>query len=156
MQAARGTAATASAISLPVGSWPATGGQLADAHFDVALAAAEWAVRLPPQAAGTPDGPVFLPCVPLNQAREAIAIWLAILATRPPAGELQDGLGGLETGRGFQGVGVRIIVVPTWAYPGWGDSYVTPGGVPQTTAAGYLLASALTSLPEPRVAHVLT
>jgi hypothetical protein len=155
MQRAPGNAATASAIYLPVGSWPATSGQLADAHFDVALAAAEWAVRLPPQVTGTPDDPVFLPCVPLNQAREAIAIWLAILATRPPAGELQNGLGGLQTGRGFQGVEVRNSIVPTWAYPGWGDSYITPAVVPQTTAAGYLLASAMMSLPEQRVAHVL-
>lgn len=155
MQTAPGNAATASAIYLPVGSWPATVGQLSDAHFDVALAAAEWAVRLPPQATGTPDGPVFLPCVPLDQAREAIAIWLAILATRPPAGELQDGLGGLGTGQGFQGVGVRNTIIPIWTSPGAGANYVTPGVVPQTTAAGYLLASAMTSLPEQRVAHVL-
>jgi hypothetical protein len=155
MQTAPGNAATASAIYLPVGSWPATVGQLSDAHFDVALAAAEWAVRLPPQATGTPDGPVFLPCVPLDQAREAIAVWLAILATRPPAGELQDGLGGLGTGQGFQGVGVRNTIIPIWTSPGAGANYVTPGVVPQTTAAGYLLASAMTSLPEQRVAHVL-
>jgi hypothetical protein len=152
---APGSTATASAIYLPAGLWPAGGGRLADAHFDVALAAAEWAVRLPLQAAGRPGGPVFLPCVPLDQAREAIAIWLAILATRPPASELADGLGGLETGRGFQGVEVRNTLVPTWAYPGWGANYVTPAGVPQTTAAGYLLASAMTSLPEQEVAHVL-
>jgi hypothetical protein len=155
MQTAPGNAATASAIYLPVGSWPAAGGRLADAHFDVALAAAEWAVRVPPQATGNPNGPVFLPCVPLDQAREAIAIWLAILAARPPAGELADGLGGLEAGRGFQAVEVRNTMVPTWAYPGWGASYITPAGVPQTTAAGYLLASAMTSLPEQEVAHVL-
>jgi hypothetical protein len=150
-----GNTATASAIYLPVGSWPAAGGPLADAHFDVALAAAEWAVRLLPQATGTPNGPVFLPCVPVDQAREAIAIWLAILATRPPAGALQDGLGGLETGRGFQGAEVRNTMVPTWAYPGWGASYNTSAGAPQTTAAGYLLASAMMSLPEQKVAHVL-
>ena len=155
MQRASGNAATASAIYLPVGSWPAAGGRLADAHFDVALAAAEWAVRLPPQATGNPNGPVFLPCVPLDQAREAIAIWLAILATRPPVGELQNGLGGLETGRGFQGAEVRNTIVPTWAYPGWGASYITSAGTPQTTAAGYLLASAMMSLPEQKVAHVL-
>ena len=155
MQSAPGNAATASAIYLPVGSWPAAGGRLADAHFDVALAAAEWAVRIPPQATGNPNGPVFLPCVPLDQAREAIAIWLAILATRPPAGELADGLGGLRTGRGFQAVQVRHTMVPTWSYPGWGASYITPAGVPETTAAGYLLASAMTSLPEQEVAHVL-
>jgi hypothetical protein len=156
MQRAPGNAATASAIYLPAGSWPVAGGRLADAHFDVALAAAEWAVSLPPQATGNPSGPVFLPCVPLDQAREAIAIWLAILAARPAAGELQDGLGGLETGRGFQGVEVRNTMVPTWAYPGWGASYITPAGVPQTTAAGYLLASAMTRLPEQKAAHVLT
>lgn len=155
MQRAPGYAATASAIYLPVGSWPAAGGRLADAHFDVALAAAEWAVRLPAQATGNPNGPVFLPCVPRDQAREAIAIWLAILAARPPAGELADGLGGLETGRGFQGVEVRNTIVPTWAYPGWGASYITPAGVPQTTAAGYLLASAMTRLPEQMVTRVL-
>jgi hypothetical protein len=155
MQRAPGYAATASAIYLPVGSWPAAGGRLADAHFDVALAAAEWAVRLPAQATGNPNGPVFLPCVPRDQAREAIAIWLAILAARPPAGELADGLGGLETGRGFQGVEVRNAIVPTWAYPGWGASYITPAGVPQTTAAGYLLASAMTRLPEQMVTRVL-
>jgi hypothetical protein len=155
LQKAPGTSATGSAIYLPAGSWPAAGARLADAHFDVALAAAEWAVRLRPQAAGSPGGPVFLPCVPLDQAREAIAIWLAILATRPPAGELQAGLGGIETGRGFQGVAVRGTIVPTWTYPGWGASYVTPGGVPQTTAAGYLLASAMTRRPEQEVARVL-
>jgi hypothetical protein len=98
---------------------------------------------------------VFLPCVPVSQAREAIAIWLAILATHPPAGELQDGLGGLGTGHGFQGVVVRNTVVPTWAYPGWGASYVTPAGAPQTTAEGYLLARAMTNLPEQKVARVL-
>ena len=155
MQRAPGNAATASAIYLPVGWWPAAGGRLADAHFDVALAAAEWAARIPHQATGNPNGPVFLPCVPLDQAREAIAIWLAILATRPPAGELQDGLGGLGTGRGFQGVEVRNTMVPTWAYPGWGASYITSAGAPQTTAAGYLLASAMLRLPEQKAARVL-
>jgi ABC-type Co2+ transport system permease subunit len=52
-------------------------------------------------------------------------------------------------------VEVRNTMVPTWAYPGWGASYVTPAGVPQTTAAGYRLASAMTSLPEQEVARVL-
>jgi hypothetical protein len=152
---APGNAAAASAIYLPAGSWPAPGARLADARFDVALAAAAWAVRLPPQATGNPSGPVFLPCVPLDQAREAIAIWLAILATRPPAGELQDGLGGLEPGRVFHGADVRNTIIPTWAYPGWDAGYITPAGVPQATAAGYLLGSAMVSLPEQKVAHVL-
>jgi hypothetical protein len=146
--------APASAIYLPVGAWPAAGGQLADAHFDLALSAAEWAVRIPPQAIGSPSGQVFLPCVPFDQAREAVAIWLAILATHLPAGELRDGLG---TGMGIFGADVHNTFVPTWNYPGAGGNYVTPpGGGPQNTAAGYLLAHAMTTLPEQEVSHVLT
>ncbi len=145
-------AAPPSAIYLPVGSWPAAGGQLADAHFDLALIAAEWAVRIPPQASGRPSARVFLPCVPLDQAREAIAIWLAILATHPPASELQDGL---WPGIGHFGADVRNTVVPTWTYPGMGGSIViAPGGGPQNTAAGYLLAKAMTRLPEQKVSGV--
>jgi len=147
-------AAPASAIYLPVGAWPAAGGQLADAHFDLALATAEWAARIPPQAIGTPGALVFLPCVPLGQAREAIAIWLAILATHPPAAELRDGLG---NGTGILGAEVRNTFVRTWNYPGMGGSSVMPpGGGPQNTAAGYLLANAMTNLPARRVSHVLT
>jgi hypothetical protein len=119
----------------------------------VALAAAEWAVRLPPQATGSINGSVFLPCVPLGQAREAIAIWLAILATHPPVSELQGGLDG--PGGGITGVEVRNIFVPTWAYPGSNADYVTPPGVPQTTAAGYLLAHAMTSLSQQQVSRIL-
>jgi len=144
---APGTAPAAAAIYLPVGSWPATGGQLADAHFNIALAAAEWAVRLPPASESQP-------CVALDQAREPIAIWLAILAARPPAGELTDGLGGLETGRGFQGVEVRNTMVPTWNYPGAAVGLTSSG--PQLTAVGYLLAKAMTDLPERQVSQVLT
>jgi hypothetical protein len=147
-------AAPASVIYLPVGAWPAAGGQLVDAHFDLALAAAEWAVRIPPQAAGSPTSGVFLACVPFDQAREAIAIWLAILATHPPASELHDGLG---TGGSTSGSELRDnTFVQTWNYPGMGEPYVTPpGGGPQNTAAGYLLANAMMSLPEQQVSHVL-
>lgn len=151
LRRAPGNTNMASAIDVPVGSWPAAGGQLADAHFDLALSAAEWAVRIPSQAVGSPGSQVFLPCVPLGQAREAIAIWLAILATRPPASELQAGL----PGRGYTGVEVRNIFVPTWSYPGSGASYVTPAGAPQLTTAGYLLASAMTGLSRQKVTHVL-
>jgi len=146
-------AAPAAAIYLPVGSWPAAGGKLADAHFDLALAAAGWAVRIPPQAIGTPAGQVFLPCVPLGQAREAVAIWLAILATHPSVGELQAGLG---TGTAIFGTEIRNTFVRTWNYPGMFDSNVLPpGGGPQYTAAGYLLAHAMANLPEQTVRHVL-
>jgi hypothetical protein len=150
---ASGNTLTATAISLPVGTWPAGGGQLAAAHFAVALAAAEWAVRIPAQVTGNPASEQFLPCVPLNQAREAIAIWLAIVATRPPAGQLQAGLPG--DGH-YLGDEVRDTFVPTWTYPGMNAGYLaSPGIAPQTTAAGYLLAKAMTSLPERKVSRVL-
>ncbi|HLK77395.1 MAG TPA: hypothetical protein VKU77_27575 [Streptosporangiaceae bacterium] len=146
LQAAPGDATTASAVYLSVGSWPAAGGQLADARFDVALAAADWAVRLPfPVASGQP-------CVALDQAREAIAIWLAILATRPAGSELQAGLNG--SGGGFTATEVSNTMVRTWNYPGISAGYLT-GATPQLTAAGYLLASAMTRLPEQKVSRVL-
>jgi hypothetical protein len=146
LQGAPGNAATVSAVYLSVGSWPSGGGQLADARFDVALAAAGWAVHFPlPIVTGQP-------CVPLNQAREAIAIWLAILATHPPAGELQGGLGG--PGGGMTGTEVSNTMVRTWNYPGLNANYLTGVG-PQLTAAGYLLANAMTSLPEQKVSQVL-
>ncbi len=156
LRQAPGNAPVASAIYLPVGYWPAAGGRLGDAHFDVALATAEWAVRIPPQATGSLYSSVFLPCVPLDQAREAIAIWLAILATHPPASELRDGLGGPPGAlRGIAGAEVRNTFVPIWTYPGSNAYYLTPPGMPQPTAAGYLLANAMTSLPLQKISHVL-
>ncbi len=144
------SAAPASAIYLPVGNWPAPGGQLADAHFDLALATAEWAVHLPGTNVSSAGGPQ---CVPLDQAREAVAIWLAILATHPPASELQDGLG---TGTTFSVADVGNTIIRAWTYPGMAGGYVTPpGGGLQYTAAGYQLASAMTGLTEPKVSHVL-
>jgi hypothetical protein len=145
--------APASATYLQVGSWPATGGQLGDAHFELALATAEWAVRLPGTGSGASSG-ASLPCVPFGQAREAVAIWLAMVATHPSASELQRGLG---TGMGGLPVaGVRNTLVRIWNYPGSASGTVmAPGGSPQYTAAGYLLADAMTSLPVQKVSQVL-
>ncbi|MGH3274016.1 MAG: hypothetical protein ACRDNZ_06770 [Streptosporangiaceae bacterium] len=145
-----GGSAPASPVYLTAGSWPAAGGQLADARFDLALATADWAVHL--QGTVFSSAGLSPQCVPLDQAREAVAIWLAILATHPPASELQDGL---RIDAAFDAE-VRDILVPTWAYPGGSRGYVTlPGDGPQFTAAGYVLASAMTRLPEQQVAHVL-
>jgi hypothetical protein len=137
----------AAAIYLPLGAWPSYGGRLADAHFNVALATAEWAVRIP--LASTTGGI----CVPVDQAREAIAIWLAILATHPPTAELQAGLPSGNTG-----VEVANTLVPTWTYPGgnYGQVDEVAGVPPQNTEAGYLLARAMASLPEQKVERVLT
>ena len=136
----------AAAIYLPIGAWPAFGGRLADAHFNLALATAEWAVRIP---LASKTG---VACVPVGQAREAIAIWLAVLATHPSASELQAGLPS-----GPSGVVVANTPVPTWTYPGadYGQVDEVVGVPPQNTEAGYLLARAMTSLPDQRVEHVL-
>ena len=139
-----GNAPSASAVYLPVGRWPAGGGRLADAHFNVALATAEWAVRLLSASAGQP-------CVAVDQAREPIAIWLAILATHPPAGELQDGL---HSDGGFTAVQVHDTMVPTWNYPSTAAGQIA-ASEPQLTVAGYLLAKAMTNLPQQKVSQVL-
>jgi hypothetical protein len=158
LEGAPGNAATPSAVYLMIGLWPAGGARLADAHFELALAAAEWAVHLAPTVSrATVSSSRFAPCVPLDQAREAIAIWLAILATHPPASELQGGLGSNQVHGFMPTADVRNTNVPTWAYPGWNvGGYLTPfGAAPLTTAAGYLLAKAMTSLPEQQVSRVL-
>lgn len=137
------------AIDLPVGAWPPAGDQLTDAQFDLALAAAEWAVDLPGADGGIGES---MPCVPADQAREAVAIWLAIVATHPPAGELRSGLG-----TGIEGIAVGGSFVRTWYYPGAaaGGGITPPGGRTQNTAAGYQLADAMTGLPQQRVSAVL-
>jgi hypothetical protein len=88
--------------------------------------------------------------VPVNQAREAIAFWLAIVAAHPSSGDLQGGLG---NGAGIQGTEVGNTFVQTWIGPG---GYVTPsGGGVQDTATGYLLAKEMTGLPPQKVSDVL-
>lgn len=140
----------ASAIYFPLWAWPAFGGRLADAHFNVALATADWAVRIPLTVINSNSQP----CVPFDQAREAIAIWMAILATHPPEGELQAGL---PTTHAFHATEIHNTVVPTWIYPGQNAGQIDQfgSGPPQNTEAGYLLAQAMTTLPEQKVAHVL-
>jgi hypothetical protein len=141
---APGIVPVASAIYLTVGEWAAAG-SLTDADFNVALATAGWAVGLTSASQNTP--------LPGDQAREAIAIWLAILATRPPAGELQAGL---SSGGHYLGDEVSNTFVPTWTYPGMTAGYLASSGIaPQPTAAGYLLAAAMVSLPQQKVRSVL-
>jgi hypothetical protein len=153
LQRAPASTPTASDIYLPVGSWPAAGGPLAAAHFDLALAAADWAVGLAPAISGrTLSSGQVMGCVPLDQAREAIAIWLAILATHSRPAGLQSGRAG---GQSFAFLGKSVVRL--WAYPGSNVGGYLAGQAPgqQTTAAGYLLADAMTGLPAARVAAVL-
>ncbi len=115
-----------SAIFVGVGSWPARNAAGArTARLQLALAAADWAVGLPPSA-GNLD--TATPCVPFNQAREPIAIWMTLEATHTKVKGIQD-LGG-------------------------GPGYLAAPG-PQITGAGYLLAQAMTRLPASKVTEVL-
>ena len=143
-RSAGGGGGVASVIYLPVTVQPSA------ARFVLALAAGEWAVHLPPTITNS-GGPR---CVPLDQAREAIAIWLALLATRTPAGALRAGLIGPDGLRNWGPVSAQGVPIAVWDYPGenLGDQ---PIAGPLDTAAGYLLAAAMTSLPERRVNEVL-
>jgi hypothetical protein len=114
-----------------VGSWPAGGQNLTAARYTLALAAAEWAVNLPP------SGTRF--CQPLNQAREAIAIWLAIQATQASAAQVQGGRLFIGSSPGQAGP------------PGSPFSQLAP--ILSTT--GDLLGEAMTRLPQAKVDQVI-
>jgi hypothetical protein len=137
---------TEPAVYLTVGSWPATSGQLSAARFQIALAAADWAVRLPfPVGNG-------MSCVPFGQARAAIAIWLALQAVHGSPGEFSGGLSGPHGLPPF--TVVSNTTVATWNYPGLGEGSLT-GQLPQYTAADYLLANAMLGRPARTVTGVL-
>jgi hypothetical protein len=139
---APGNIPAASAIYLTVGEWPAAG-SLTDADFNVALATAGWAVGFTPASQNMP--------LPGDQAREAIAIWLAILATHPPAGELQQGVQ-------WQTVSLRRgrpTSVAIWNYPEAGGVTASWPQQQPPPVAVYLLAKAMTGLPEQKVSQVL-
>ncbi len=139
---------SSSAIYVDLGSWPSGGHQLSVAQFDLALGAAEWAVGLPTNT-GPPIGLLPTQCVPLNQAREAIAIWLAAQATHLPTAHFQ-GRNGSYSVAPVDGTSVVV-----WTYPGEISGYFASPG-PQTTADGYLLAQEMTKLPTERVLGLLT
>jgi hypothetical protein len=90
-------------------------------------------------------------CVALDQAREAVAIWLAITATHTSPAQLgyhSQGGGAFTFEQG------ENTAVAAWTYPGENTPYLASPG-PQTTAAGYLLAKTMTSLPAQKVSQVL-
>jgi hypothetical protein len=142
-------ATSASTIYLNVGTWPPSGtAAAAAARFDLAFGAAEWAVGLPPST-GSPDPATQ--CVPLDQAREAIAIWLALESTHTKVTGVQVVGGGY---RGPAVIQVNDNPVVAWVYPGANSGDLASTGLP-TTAAGYLLAKAMTGLPSATVTRVL-
>jgi hypothetical protein len=148
LQSAPANLPSSSAIYVNLGGWPSGGQHESVARFDLALGTAEWAVGLPTNT-GAHTGPLPTQCVPLNQAREAIAIWLAAHATRLPTAQFQGRNGSYSVAP------VDGTAVVVWTYPGEiSDYFASPG--PQTTADGYLLAQAMTKLPTARVIALLT
>jgi hypothetical protein len=114
-------------IFIGVGSWPASNSAAATtARLQLALAAADWAVGLPPSAGSLNTA---TPCMPFNQAREPIAIWMTLEATHTQVKGIQD-LGGE------------------------GRSYLAAPG-PEITGAGYLLAQAMTRLSVDKVTQII-
>jgi hypothetical protein len=133
---------SSSSIYLPISSWPTNRQAAATARFDLALATAEWALGLPTSTGSS----AATQCVPVDQAREPIAIWLAAVATHTR-------LGNDQAADMFP---VRAANRPlmAWPYPGEYAGYLAAPG-PQTTAAGYLVAQEMTTLPTQRVAQGL-
>jgi hypothetical protein len=140
---------SSTALFVDLATWGVGGTRAADNRFDLALGAAEWAVGLPTNTGGEYQATRPQQCVPLNQAREAIAVWLAGRATHLPSTGIQ------ATGGGEYSIApIDGSAVVTWIYPGEiGGLLASPG--PQITAAGYVLAQAMTKLPEAHVAGVL-
>ena len=138
---------SSSAIYVNLGTWPAQG--QANVRFDLALATADWAVGLPTNV-GARTSLQSNRCMPLEQARDAIAIWLTSQATHAKLTLLRNTTRSVS---GYMPVQVDGVTVLAWVYPGQDATVVTLGT--QTTAAGYLLATAMATLPTQRVAAVL-
>jgi hypothetical protein len=139
---APGNTTAASAIYLTTGEWSAAG-SLIGADFNVALATAGWAVGVT-AASQTMS-------LTGDQARETVAIWLAILATRPPAAELQQGV----QWQGFSQRRNRPAFVAIWTPPGGGGVTAPWPSRQPLPAAVYLLAKAMAGLPEQKVSQVI-
>jgi hypothetical protein len=148
LQSAPANLPSSSAIYVDLGAWPASGQGRSVARFDLALGVAEWAVGLSTNT-GTHPGLQPTQCVPLNQAREAIAIWLAAHATYLPSAQFQGRNGSYSVAP------VDGAAVVVWNYPGEFSNYFASPGA-QTTADGYLLAQAITKLPTAQVTAMLT
>ena len=134
--------ASSSAVYLPDSAWPTNGQASATARFDLALATAEWALGLPTSTGSSTASQ----CVPVNQAREPIALWLAADATHTQLGN--------DLAADMFPVRAANSPVMAWPYPGEYAGYLGSPG-PQTTVAGYLVAKEMTALPAQRVSQVL-
>lgn len=134
--------ARSSAVYLPVSAWPTNKLAAPTARFDLALATAEWALGLPTSTGSS----TATQCVPVDQAREPIAIWLAAVATHTQVGN--------NLGADMFPVRAAQSLVMAWPYPGEYAGYLGSPG-PQTTAAGYLVAEEMTALPAQRVTQVV-
>ncbi len=136
-----------------------TGSGLGVSQLSLAVAVAWWATGLPvtgrdvalpysPSTGG--GGTVLLSCVPVGQAREAVALWLAAGATRATRGAFAASV----TPRAIAGQDATEIG-RTWIATVQENNPVTAAGL-TVTARGAALAAEMLRLPARRVADVLT
>jgi hypothetical protein len=131
-----------------------TGSSLSAVQFALAVSTAEWATDLPTTGrnvsfnyaipgGGSTSGTDVLACVPVDQARQSIALWLAAGATRAtrPAFAHAGTVGSTQVGKAW---------VSTVAEPGSGPSV----GL-MATAQGAALAAEMLRLPDRTVEAVL-
>jgi hypothetical protein len=139
-----------SAAAIPPG---ASGGQLGAAQLALALSTAEWATGLPTTGRWVSygnttvgGGTALLSCVPVGQAREAIALWLAAGATTASRAAFTVARPG---GRGATEIGRKWIATDRLTGSG-------PSVGLNATAQGAALAAEMLRLPQQRVDAVLT
>jgi len=136
-------------------SWR-TGRNLGTAQFALAVSTAEWATGLPTTGRAVSDdhtfadgasqgGTVFLACVPIGQARQSIALWLAAGATPATRWAFAHAAAG-STQVGKQWVATVATLASPWSEPSVGLV---------ATAQGARLAAEMLRLPDRTVQKVL-
>ncbi|MDA8317122.1 MAG: hypothetical protein M0010_18425 [Actinomycetota bacterium] len=128
-----------------------SGATLGPAELNLALDVAYWAVHLPTtgQVVHAQGGTQQVSCLPVGQAREAIAVWLAASATPATRAALRAEVSAGQIGSVPYGNGRSSVA--TFA----ASSTLDTVGSLETTGRATLLAAAMTALPERRVEAVL-
>jgi hypothetical protein len=130
-----------------------TGATLGSSQFGLALSTAQWVTGLPATApfvtygsSGSGGGTMQLTCVPLGQARQSVALWLAASATAGSRTAFEQSLAPASAGSTRVG---RI----------WVTTVQEAGSGPSTgltaTAQGAALAAEMLRLPQRQVEAVL-
>ena len=128
-----------------------SGATLGPAEFNLALDVAYWALDLPTTGRNVhaQGGTQQVSCLPVGQAREAIAVWLAASVAPASRAALRAEISASATGSVPYGNG-RSSVATFVA-----SSTLDTVGSQQTTGRATLLAAAMTAVPERHVEAVL-